>query len=367
MSGMSVKTRLICTIVMFGLASLVSTNSTAQSVTCTYTSSEAANTGPGSGAYGINRFDATVGTWADTSFNAHGFYRSPQGKIVRFSIPKAVNTYPQGINDRGTIVGYFQNVSDNGSANGFKIGDGEVSHITYPGATYTEPHGINKKGDIVGWYALPNSPGAGFRLSGGQFSSFSYPGAAFATVAWGINKSGEIVGMWEDSSINQSGFIYNHGQFQNVSYPGSTGTILTGVNDAGEISGYYLGPGPDQIPYGFVYSNGTFHPVNIPNTASNIVFGVNAKGDLAGVYQAVQFGNTPPSSEPTAIRLEASKENGSPVSRLFCEEHGAFLLISSSAKFLLRWRPRKSSAVSGGLLSASLNHAMQVCGRPLNI
>src|SRR5438132_4986191 len=177
MSGMSVKTRLICTIVMFGLASLVSTNSTAQSVTCTYTSSEAANTGPGSGAYGINRFDATVGTWADTSFNAHGFYRSPQGKIVRFSIPKAVNTYPQGINDRGTIVGYFQNVSDNGSANGFKIGDGEVSHITYPGATYTEPHGINKKGDIVGWYALPNSPGAGFRLSGGQFSSFSYPGA----------------------------------------------------------------------------------------------------------------------------------------------------------------------------------------------
>ena len=173
--------------------------------------------------------------------------------------------------------------------------------------------------------------------------------------------------MWEDSSINQSGFIYNHGQFQNVSYPGSTGTLLTGVNDAGEISGYYLGPGPDQIPYGFVYSNGTFHPVNIPNTASNIVFGVNAKGDLAGVYQAVQFGNTPPSSEPTAIRLEASKENGSPVSRLFCEEHGAFLLISSSAKFLLRWRPRKSSAVSGGLLSASLNHAMQVCGRTLNI
>ena|SRR5437868_7453692 len=176
MSGMSVKTRLICTIVMFGLASLVSTNSTAQSVTCTYTSSEAANTGPGSGAYGINRFDATVGTWADTSFNAHGFYRSPQGKIVRFSIPKAVNTYPQGINDRGTIVGYFQNVSDNGSANGFKIGDGEVSHITYPGATYTEPHGINKKGDIVGWYALPNSPGAGFRLSGGQFSSFLLSG-----------------------------------------------------------------------------------------------------------------------------------------------------------------------------------------------
>ena len=97
--------------------------------------------------------------------------------------------------------------------------------------------------------------------------------------------------MWEDASINQSGFIYNNGQFQNVSYPGATGTILTGVNDAGEISGYYLS-GPDQIPNGFVYSNGTFQLVNIPNTASNIVYGVNANGDLAGVYQAVQFGNT---------------------------------------------------------------------------
>src|SRR5437660_12407091 len=100
MSGMSVKTRLICTIVMFGLASLVSTNSTAQSVTCTYTSFEAANLVPGSGAYGINRLDATVGTRDETSFNAPGFYRSPEGKIVRYSIPKAGNTYAQGINDR---------------------------------------------------------------------------------------------------------------------------------------------------------------------------------------------------------------------------------------------------------------------------
>src|SRR5438132_13889402 len=103
MSVMSVKTRLICTIVMFGLASLVSTNSTAQSLTCTYTSFEAANTGPGSGAYGINRFDATVGTWADTSFHAHGFYRSPQAKLLRFSIPKAFNTYHPGLNDRGPV------------------------------------------------------------------------------------------------------------------------------------------------------------------------------------------------------------------------------------------------------------------------
>src|SRR5438552_3511130 len=108
---MSVKTRLICTIVMFGLASLVSTNSTAQSVTCTYTSFEAANTGPGSGAYGINRFDATVGTWADTSFNAHGFYRSPQGKNSSLQHSQGRQHVPAGHkrsrHDRGLLSECF--------------------------------------------------------------------------------------------------------------------------------------------------------------------------------------------------------------------------------------------------------------------
>lgn len=290
MSGISVTIKSVSAIAIFGLTISFSNNSIAQQITCTYTSFKASKTGPGSGAYGINRFGATVGTWADASFHSHGFYRSPQGKIFRFSVPKSVNTFPQGMND-STIVGYYQNVSDNSSADGFKIGVKGLTRITYPGATYTEPLGINKKGDIVGWYALPETPGVAFKLSGGQFTTFSYPGA-FATVAWGINNSGEIVGWWEDSSITQSGFIYKNGQFQNVSYPGSTGTILTGVNDAGQISGYYLGPGPDQIPYGLLYSNGTFHLVNIPSTASNIAFGINANGDLAGVYQSVLFGLT---------------------------------------------------------------------------
>jgi hypothetical protein len=83
----------------------------------------------------------------------------------------------QGINDYGTIVGYYQTVTDNSSATGIEIENGRAAErITYPSAVYTEPHGINNNGDMVGWYALKNSPGAAFLRSAGHFTTFSYQG-----------------------------------------------------------------------------------------------------------------------------------------------------------------------------------------------
>src|ERR1700687_1608207 len=96
MSGMSVTIKSVCTIAIFGLTVSLSHYSGELQITWCYTSFEGSKTGPGSGAYGINRFGATVGTWADAGFHSHGFYRSPQGKIFRFSVPKFVNPSPQG-------------------------------------------------------------------------------------------------------------------------------------------------------------------------------------------------------------------------------------------------------------------------------
>ena len=62
------------------------------------------------------------------------------------------------------------------------------------------------------------------------------------TDARGINDAGQIVGFYADPSGNQHGFLYSGGSFINVDDPlaGSTGTtILKGINDAGQIVGSY--------------------------------------------------------------------------------------------------------------------------------
>ncbi|HZQ24906.1 MAG TPA: hypothetical protein VFA89_19110 [Terriglobales bacterium] len=69
-----------------------------------------------------------------------------------------------------------------------------------------------------------------------------------------------------------------------MNYPGQNQTIFTGVNDSGEIVGYYVGPGPRYLPQGFIYQNGIFKVVKTPTGFANQVLGVNDNGDISGYY-----------------------------------------------------------------------------------
>ena len=61
-----------------------------------------------------------------------------------------------GINDRGRIVGYLDDVSQ---AEGFLYVAGSFTSISYPGARLTTPLGINSSGEIVGAWAGLRQPG----------------------------------------------------------------------------------------------------------------------------------------------------------------------------------------------------------------
>src|SRR5262249_17701950 len=65
--------------------------------------------------------------------------------------------------------------------------------LDYPGAISTELFGINNRGDVVGSYQNPENFFHGFVYQGGQFTSIDGPGAAFTQIK-GINDSGDIVG-----------------------------------------------------------------------------------------------------------------------------------------------------------------------------
>jgi probable HAF family extracellular repeat protein len=258
------------------------------SITCTYTTFQGSpHANLGSQANSINDVDTVAGTWSEEDkflfVHVNGFLRSSNGHITQVSYPNMPFTYLNGINQGGTVVGYYQPSSNNLSANGFSWSQGKFTALQYPNSVYTEPYGINKTGDVVGWQAPSGSPGTGFLYSAGNFSSIAYPGA-FSTVAAGINNSGEIVGWWEDSNLNKTAFIYSGGQFQNVNFPGENQTFFTAVNDSGEIAGYYVGPGPQYLSHGFVYENGIFKLLNIPNSFASQALGINNNGDISGFY-----------------------------------------------------------------------------------
>jgi probable HAF family extracellular repeat protein len=61
------------------------------------------------------------------------------------------------------------------------------------------------------------------------------------TAATGINNLGQIVGYYLDSNNFQHGYLYSNGTYVTLDDPlGSHGTVATGINDSGQIVGFYL-------------------------------------------------------------------------------------------------------------------------------
>ena len=70
---------------------------------------------------------------------------------------------------------------------------------------------------------------------------------AASTTPFGCNDEGEIVGSFIDVGGAVHGFIFNRGKFSQFDAPGSSqtpafgvaGTFINGVNDLGEIVGFF--------------------------------------------------------------------------------------------------------------------------------
>jgi probable HAF family extracellular repeat protein len=114
------------------------------------------------------------------------------------------------------------------------------------------------------------------------FITINDPMASGGTVVTGINDVGQIVGTYNTSTITSS-FVYDNGSFTTINDPdakNSTGAF--GINDAGQIVGYYSNATGN---HGFVYIGGDF--TTVPQVG---VFGINDNGQTVGVYFASSAG-----------------------------------------------------------------------------
>ena len=202
--------------------------------------------------YGLNDRGDIVGEISfDNGFTVHGFLlrgRDPEPTTLDF--PGACNTHARGINESGTIVGFWEECDSEGfiAIHGFTWSKGEFSEVNFPDARDTYLTGINARGDIVGaWQS--ESVIHGFTLSKGQFQSVDAPFPDTDTEPLGINARGEIVGAFYSPDGNY-GFLLAGGTFNIIEYPGATGTAVYGINSAGQIVGVRSLGGPNQGFFG---------------------------------------------------------------------------------------------------------------------
>jgi len=143
-----------------------------------------------------------------------------------------------GINDSGTIVGFYQDSA--GNYQGFEDKKGTFTTISCTGWNDTRVLGINDAGVMVGDVSqTTGTPRQGVLISksGKCGTPFNYPNAS-STTAYGINKSGQISGSYTDSN-GSHGFVKTRSHFVPLNYPKATGTVAIHLNDAGQVAGFF--------------------------------------------------------------------------------------------------------------------------------
>jgi probable HAF family extracellular repeat protein len=229
------------------------------------------NAGQIVGSSSAGGFLLSGGTYSPLSFSPSGINDSNQivggntlysgGSYTTLTVPirGATNTIAYGINNSGHIVGSYGFVDPNHiswpTSIGFLLSGGQYTSLGVMGAT-----GINNAGQIVG--VTPYGPGEtySFLLQGGNSTPLVVPGAFGFTLASGINDAGVIVGSFTDPEIaHYHGFVLDDGMYTTLDVPGSTDTYVKGINNLGEIVGYYRDANGNQ--HGFLAT-----PVPEPGT-----------------------------------------------------------------------------------------------------
>jgi len=112
---------------------------------------------------------ASVPAKADTAFS-----------LQQFDVPQSASTEADGINDAGTIVGFF--VDRSGLEHGFLRQYGAFTQLDFPGSKTTRTVGINNFGDVVGSFTEASGAQHGLVRENGTFVRVDFPGAASTAV-----------------------------------------------------------------------------------------------------------------------------------------------------------------------------------------
>jgi hypothetical protein len=194
---------------------------------------------------------------------------------------------PRSINASGDIAGGYY-LAD-GTVFGFlRSHHGKWTRLDVPGGEgTTDAHTINGPGEIVGNYGpWPGTHGFLFRPghhgAPGHYLSIDYPGAT-STYTWGINDDGDVVGFYDSASDGTThGFLLHEGDFTTVDVPGAQWTSAVAINSRGEITGHF--GTADGGYHGYLLSKGTYTTFDVPGATVTGPMQINDHGEMVGFY-----------------------------------------------------------------------------------
>lgn len=106
------------------------------------------------------------------------------------------------------------------------------------------------------------------------------------TNATGINNAGQVVGWYIDANSQAHGFLYSGGTYTTLDPPGSVYSLAYGINDAGQVVGWYQKTSLLANPQGFLLSGGTYTNIVPPGATGtmNSALAINNAGQIVGQY-----------------------------------------------------------------------------------
>jgi hypothetical protein len=190
-----------------------------------------------------------------------GFLRIAEGNVHTIKVDNAAATSVNGINDRGEVVGHYQDPGENGNpgrVHGFYWTGGLLTPFDIPGAANTALFDINDLGQIVGsTVTADGKQETGFLIDGlgDNEPTIITVGDNDTTSPLRINDRGQIVGITTDDptypvdpdAATFNGFLLSEGvagPVTDIRFTNSRQTIAGGLNDRTQIVGLYLIPTP---------------------------------------------------------------------------------------------------------------------------
>ena len=193
-------------------------------------------------------------------------------------------------NNKGEMVGineFFQSYLISGS---------KVYRLNCLANASTVASSINNTGQIGGYCSHDNRVD-GFVLDrkSGFYQLITFPGS-HGTIVYGINDAGDAVGQYWTLDPNTQlgvyrGFTWIAGVFTSVEAPEVNGDflVLNGINRSQQSVGSYLrvessgGAVTGGLEIAFMMSNGQFEIIQYPETVTNFAYDVNNNGQAVGL------------------------------------------------------------------------------------
>jgi hypothetical protein len=238
-------------------------------------------------AFGINNSQTITGYWLDASAVQHGFVGPADGSnYTSFDAKTDPDTQPRGINAAGYITGIDNSLS--GDPTTYipfeRSPKGKITNVTMNGTVLNYlVQGINTKGTFSGNYENSSAQFIGYTGAKSKFgSAIKLKGIKnTGTAGRGIDDAGDVVGWYLDANGAQHGFYQpSGGKAITIDDPGGT-TNPEGINNKGEISGLYTDASSNRHGFTYDIKSAKFTELTVPNSTFVEVWGLNDDGVVA--------------------------------------------------------------------------------------